>query len=85
MIITTEHPFAIYIHPFIDGNELTQCIHINTDEGIAIVYDDIAPNNQEYKTKMVTGIITFKLTRIKIAEPHLTELMTDKGFAGFID
>lgn len=85
MIITTEHPFGIYIHPFIDGIELTQCIHINTDDGVAIVYDGIAPNHQEYKTKMVTGVITFKLNRVQISEPFFTELTTDKGFAGFID
>jgi hypothetical protein len=85
MIITAEHPLAIYIHPFLDGKELSTCFHINTDDGVAMVYDGIAPNNKEHKTNMLTGVITFKINRIKIPEPQLSELLSDKGFAGFID
>lgn len=86
MIITVEHPLAMYIHPFLDGNELAQCIHINTDDGVAIVYDGVRLNNPEHKTKMVYGVATFKLSRGEnIPEPFFTELTTDKGFAGFID
>ncbi|PKP53763.1 MAG: hypothetical protein CVT92_02195 [Bacteroidetes bacterium HGW-Bacteroidetes-1] len=86
MIITADHNYAFVVHPFIDGKELNTCFHINTDDGVAMVYDGFDPLFKDRKTKMVYGVATFKLSRGEnIPEPFFTELTTDKGFAGFID
>ena len=86
MIITADHVYAFAVRPFIDGKELSTCFHINTDDGVAMVYDGFDLLIKDMKTKMLYGTATFKLSRGEnIQEPFFTELTTDKGFAGFID
>jgi hypothetical protein len=89
MIINSNHKFANFIRPFMDGKELIYCISFDTDKNEAISLDiNSYPfmDGAEFQQFTQVGKLTFKIKRGKnTPEPFFTELTTDKCFAGFVD
>lgn len=89
MFIDANHIASKFIHIFIDGIELTNCISVDTDKNEATLIDFNSfpfsglSNYSQFKQR---GKLTFKLKRDhNMTEPFLTQLTTDKCFVGFID